>query len=53
MCWFSYRGKGKAVLTDLNVYRRGRVPGVTALITFGGEGAKMTMGVKNFTKELN
>jgi hypothetical protein len=53
MCRFSYKGKGKAVLTDLNVYRRARVPGVTVLITFGGEGEERTMGVKNFTKELN
>jgi hypothetical protein len=45
MCWLSYRGKGKAVLTDsVNVYRRGKVPGVNALLTFGGGGAKNDHG---------
>jgi len=36
MCWFSYKGEGKAVLTDaMSVYRR-RSLGVTALITYWG-----------------
>ena len=52
MCWFSYKGKGKAVFTDaMNEYRRSL--GVIALIRCGGgggegEGAKTTMGIKNF-----
>jgi hypothetical protein len=32
-CWFSYKGKGKAVLNDaMNVHRSRRSLGVTALI---------------------
>jgi hypothetical protein len=39
MCWFSYKGKGKAVLADaMNVQRRRRNLRVTALITCGGGG---------------
>ena len=39
MCWFSYKGKGKAVLTDaMNVYRRRRNLGVTTIITYRGGG---------------
>jgi hypothetical protein len=42
MCWFSYKGKGKAVLTGaMNVHRFNCADNM-------GEGAKTTMGIKNF-----
>lgn len=39
MCWFSYKGNGKAVLTNAMNVHRSRSLGVTALMTWG-EGQK-------------
>jgi len=45
MCWFSYKGKGKAVFTDaMNEYRRSL--GVIALIRCGGGGGGGVGGQK-------